>query len=902
LSPTILQNEAWRPTPSREATAQGPVVSVPLVLHSPGACPGRQPVTVGIPFPRGMLRGPSGARLLGPRGKLLPVQVQSLATWSDGSVKWLLLDLVVGDLPAGRSEWVTEVGNVGDFHGTGERLRLDSPAGKSEWLVEEGLRVEERPDAVFVSTGAATFHVHRHRLLPLARVTAAGGEVLADEPGAVLLTDRKGTVRAGHIDAVAVEASGPVRATVRLEGSFAGRERLRFVARLCFFAGTGLVRLRLTLHNPRAARHRGGLWDLGDRGSVLFRELALTLRPGNGLSLLHWSAEPGQPALTADPGTWELYQDSSGGENWQSPNHVNRQGRVPVSFRGYRVRGAAGEQTGLRASPVVALGDGPSGLTVAVPEFWQQFPKALEWDGRTLRVGLFPRQFGDLFELQGGEQKTHTTWLQFEGPPSAVGLEWAHRPVRAQAAPEWCAASGALPYLAPVSRDPVTPMDRLLHGALDGEGSIPAGRERADEYGWRNYGEIYADHEAAYYKGMSPLVSHYNNQYDVVYGTILRSLRTGDPAWADVFDPLARHVIDIDIYHTQDDRPAYSGGLFWHTDHYRTAGTATHRAYSRVNRPAGADYGGGPCNEHNYTTGLLHYYYLTGDAHARDAVVGLADWVVRMDDGARTLLGVVDDGPTGLASSTTRPTYHGPGRGCGNSVNALLDGWLLTGRRGYLARAEELIRRCIHPEDDVDARDLLNVEERWSYTVFLSVLARYLDLKREAGELDAGYAHARASLLHYAQWMLGHEVPYFDTPEKLEYPTETWAAQDYRKANVLRLAAAHAEPAVGAKLLGRADELARRAWEDLHACRPSVTARARALLFVEGTRDDSFRRHGVTPAPAPAGSFDWGPPRPFVRQRDRVLAQVKTVPGLARVFVRLLDARRWWRVHSRRAP
>ena len=28
----------------------------------------------------------------------------------------------------------------------------------------------------------------------------------------------------------------------------------------------------------------------------------------------------------------------------------------------------------------------------------------------------------------------------------------------------------------------------------------------------------------------------------------------------------------------------------------------------------------------------------------------------------------------------------GPGRGCGNSVNALLDAWLLTGRRHYLDR------------------------------------------------------------------------------------------------------------------------------------------------------------------------------------------------------------------------
>src|SRR5439155_23128436 len=161
---------------------------------------------------------------------------------------------------------------------------------------------------------------------------------------------------------------------------------------------------------------------------------------------------------------------------------------------------------------------------------------------------------------------------------------------------------------------------------------------------------------------------------------------------------------------------------------------------------AGKPYGGGPCNEHNYTTGLLHYYFLTGDANARDAVVSLADWVIGMDDGARNIFGLIDEGRTGAASRTTEREYHGPGRGCGNSVNALLDGWLVTGAPGYLEKAEELIRRAIHPADDVEGRNLLAVELRWSYTVFLNVLGRYLQLKAEAGARDEMYAYARSSL------------------------------------------------------------------------------------------------------------------------------------------------------------
>jgi hypothetical protein len=443
-------------------------------------------------------------------------------------------------------------------------------------------------------------------------------------------------------------------------------------------------------------------------------------------------------------------------------------------------------------------------------------------------------------------------------------------------------------------------LNAYLEGAVTGPDSFFAGREVIDEYGWRNYGDVYADHEAVYYKGPRPVISHYNNQYDVVYGTILQYLRSGDPRWADLFDPLARHVIDIDIYHTDRDRAAFNGGMFWHTDHYRDAATSSHRAYSRANRPAQGPYGGGPCNEHNYTTGLLHYYYLTGSPAAREAVVGLADWVMRVDDGARTVLGVVDDGPTGLASRTTHSHYHGPGRGAGNSVNALLDGWLVSGRQRYLEKAEALIRRCVHPADDVAARDLLNVEPRWSYTVFLSALARDLDVKAEWGELDYGYAYARASLLHYAGWMLEHEEPYFTHPEGLEYPTETWPAQEFRKANVFRLAAAHADEPLRSRLLRRGDELADRAWEDLRRCRPSVTARARAILFVEATRDHYFRSRGVTPAAAPTTRHDFGAPTPFIPQRQRALARLKSPRGLAGVVGRLADPRAWWRFLRRR--
>src|SRR5690606_17587101 len=118
---------------------------------------------------------------------------------------------------------------------------------------------------------------------------------------------------------------------------------------------------------------------------------------------------------------------------------------------------------------------------------------------------------------------------------------------------------------------------------------------------------------------------------------------SGDVRWFHLLDDLAKHVIDIDIYHTQEDRRAFNGGMFWHTEHYTQAATATHRAYSKATLAWKSRHlcGGGPSSEHNYTSGLLGYYYLTGDRAARDAVIGLADWVITLDDGSKGLLGLL---------------------------------------------------------------------------------------------------------------------------------------------------------------------------------------------------------------------------------------------------------------------
>jgi len=853
-------------------------LAIPLLLDNRTRSVSHQPATVGIPFPKGALADPASLCLLDSDGHAILRQTEKLAIWADGSVKWLLLDFVAGSLPAGQTCWV-----------------LSQKAKATEDSGSPRLSLLESPDKILVETGAATFHLTRDRVPPFARVVCQDKDVLDIGHTDVVLTDGKGHTVRPRVGRVIVESHGPVRATLRYEGVFSGRRPLRFVARYAFFAGTGLVRMDLRIHNPDRARHRGGLWDLGDPHSILFRDLSLqfALR-GPAPSKVIWTNEPGETPRFLEAADLEIYQGSSGGENWQSKNHVNRFGQVPCTQRGYRVRTMTNEASGLRANPRVALSGAQGTISAAVPEFWQQFPKAIEVRGQVLRLSLFPEQFGDLFELQGGEQKTHTIWLDIatQGSGDVSALDWVHEPVRLHASPQWYADSAAFEFFAPTGPESDQRVEGILAEAIQGKRNLFSRREIIDEYGWRNYGEIYADHENDYYKGPRPVISHYNNQYDFIYGALFQFFRTGDASWFDLLDPLARHVIDIDIYHTTRDRATYNGGLFWHTDHYLDAATCTHRAYSRTNcGPAKKAYGGGPGCEHNYTTGLLHYFYVTGNPDAREAVLSLAHWVMDMDDGSKNIFRFFDDGPTGWASGTDRFTYHGPGRGCGNSVNALLDGWQVTQERCYLQKAESLIRRCVHPDDDVAARNLLNVEAQWSYTLFFLVLARYLRLKTDAGELDASYAYARASLLRYAHWMVDHEVPYFNQEESLEFPTETWAAQELRKANALQVTAPYADELLRSQCLKRGEELVERAWSDLLRFPSRDSARAIAILLTAGTCAAYFRDRSPQFAPRVTQEFDFGRPQEFVPQKLRVLTQLKSVRGLASALLRLARLR-----------
>jgi hypothetical protein len=137
-------------------------------------------------------------------------------------------------------------------------------------------------------------------------------------------------------------------------------------------------------------------------------------------------------------------------------------------------------------------------------------------------------------------------------------------------------------------------------------------------------------------------------------------------------------------------------------------------------------------------------------------------------------------------------------------------------------------------------------------------------------------------LLHYARWMAKHEYPYLEKPEKLEYPTETWAAQDMRKSEVFKYAARHASGDERARFLERAEFFFRYSTDTLAGMKTRTLARPVILLLSHGFMQAYFQRHPDVSAPPPDREYrDFGEPEVFVPQKVRAKTRAVLLAGVA---------------------
>ena len=215
------------------------------------------------------------------------------------------------------------------------------------------VEVSPEGNGLVIDTGAARFTLAPGPRSPLTAVTVDGRSAQSTGQSGFSAEDARGQSASFRFESVALEESGPLRAVVVATGHIVmEKATLDLDVRLHFFAGSATARFAVTVRNPRPAKHPGGFWELGDPGSVLFRDLSFCVALPEGTRATEaWCSESVGTARASFSLPFELYQDSSGGDEWQHVNHRNREGVVPLVIRGYRLRCDGAERYGQRATP-----------------------------------------------------------------------------------------------------------------------------------------------------------------------------------------------------------------------------------------------------------------------------------------------------------------------------------------------------------------------------------------------------------------------------------------------------------------------------------------------------------------------------------------------------------------------
>jgi hypothetical protein len=555
-----------------EPTAQLPVATPPSQLtldvqESLGLARNQWPITVGVPFPKGLV--PDAMRLVvtDDGGRATPVQTRVLSRWHDGSVRWVLLD------------WQTDL--------EARQKRRFRVAPGAPGAAAQTVKVHDRDDRVDIDTGPLQFSVPKNRFAWLQQACLNGVDMLSGPVVSFFNIDGK-RIDGQIPSAVTVTEAGPLRVRLEIRGHYAAG--FDYVVRIDAFANQPFVRVLHTFeqHSPEAytmVRQIGATVPLSLRDIPWYRA-GLENGP-------QFSAK-----LTA--GGFSLLQEDNDS----------------LIVAGARRWG--------HAAGWVDAGDEKHGVAVAARFFWEQYPQSFQVQTSGITYNLWAPEAPPA-KVGMGAAKTHEVLLYFHDnkPPPQVTLTALVEPVLAWVDPNWTVTSGALRNsLAPSAatkgflHDVDAGYRRYLNAA-DRERWDDSGQVRCPDpahehprhgfFGMFNWGDW---NYPGYHDTTKGCDAWGNLEYDMTQVLALAYAATGEPAYHEGMVAAARHFMDVDRIYYQHDHPNWIG-----MNHPKSP---LHFAFEL----GGVDLG------HTWTEGLLSYYYLTGDERALEAARGIADYLV----------------------------------------------------------------------------------------------------------------------------------------------------------------------------------------------------------------------------------------------------------------------------------
>ncbi len=746
---------------------------------------------VGVPLPRGQFFSTQNLQLVDSDNKTISARINPLQFWPDQSIKWI------------------------HFHG---QVRHALNADSALYLTTSSYKAYTRDSWVFdtsshlnIKTACCSINVSLHQFFAL--IIDDKVKILSQVEFTDPITSQNNLHSEYEVVFDSQEQPLFCRVKQTIDLTINHTTSLILSAQFSIYYADASVIASLSLHNTEAIEHNHGKWDLGNKNSVYLKHFSVNF---DYLSLTqNVILEQNQDALHYD--SLQLKQCSSGGDNWNCATHKTRNNAIELPYCGAKglisSHNISKDLDIKRPEPFLHISLQEHTLSIFPQHFWQKFPSGINSDNTHTNLNFADKASNGEVELQPGEIKAHAVDFSVNNfadasyPPAFSSIRLCTTNLH---------NCEAIPFINKplLSQTLAESSPPLAHELVSGVDIWLKKREIIDEFGWRNFGDLYADHEAADHHNNEIFVSHYNNQYDPLYGFLKQWLVSGDSGYKELADNLFDHIVNIDIYHTNKDKPDYNNGLFWHTDHYVPAETATHRTYS-VNQASNVymDHAGsgGPGAHHCYSSGLALYYFLTGHETAKLTTLTLCDWMRCIYEGDGTLLGLIFRAKNtnqvkipftnklllGFGTGVVRNVFTNQyplDRGTGNYVNILVDCFELTHQQKYITRAEFVILNTISNTDNIAKRNFADIENTWHYVVFLQAVIKYLfvvsqqilNSTNSTLKFDLGSASViKAAFIHYAQWMAKNESPTLASKDVLEFPNDTWSAQDLRKIQIL---------------------------------------------------------------------------------------------------------------------
>ena len=736
---------------------------IPLKVEnvSPGA-----PLTLGVPFPRGVLLSPDHVRLLDRGGVEMPCQVTEVTSWGplDSSVKWIWVFFFAGN----SGEYTLEYGEgVSRAPIQGNKVMIIN-SQRSDGFAE----INTGPLRLIVKKGEGGFL--DKVMLDVDKNGFSDQDIIAEEPngrGSFLdILDDAGIdpSKAVITHTVKEKGSGPLHGILRLEGEYFYTRKDNnpspFVIRVHAYAGQSFIRVLHTLTYTgipdKHERVEGEHALIATQSEKIIPEdreddpgwmQANDRISGTGLCLkykltgdLNYSTGYNEGAWW-EQGTEQTYiKNLQTGDNAsivQSGPKPDRIPPVPQSsslerIGGFEARIATNgktDKTFEKAAGRVNVSDGKWGIGIGMRHFLEEYPKEIKIDGDSSQVYAYiwspavePMSFARwsnksegqmLGNFAQGMAKTSELVYDFHPAGETTGEVWQKlnyflNPPTAHVDPHWYAESKVYGSFA-AKAESFPEYERGLDYKMDW---MLFNQQWEPWYGMFDYGDFMTH----YFKDEWKMWA--NNEPAQDFMLWMQYMRTGERRYYLAAEALSRHSMDVDNIHWPK-AARYYGDTNPSLDYWKFKDKPAATPYLGIGRRHATQHWISLLSAHVWVQGWLASYYLTGNHRGLEAAKLTADTYSKRIWGEHGLTG--------------RRLYL--------SVWNIVEVWDATKDECYFEDLKDRVRRMLNLQNGLDQCTSL-VIDRYGYSqVYASqALRKYLQLTGDPKVHRGLVRHARS--------------------------------------------------------------------------------------------------------------------------------------------------------------